>query len=167
MVGSIVQSKSGFTTSQSKGIVNGMGPGDYRELVALVILGIGGLVVYRLIQWLRETPRTADPWGQEIDDAVNRTEAVLLCHHCMTPQEHNGWFCPQCGATVGPYCNYLPFVNAFSQGEVLRAGVTERLRHSPLMVIGLVLFPVSLFAPLAPIYWFFLFRHHRDSQRAQ
>jgi hypothetical protein len=67
---------------------------------------------------------------------------------------------------VGPYCNYLPFVYIFSQGEVLRAGVTERIRHSPLIVIGFVLLSLVMCAVAAPIYWFFLFKHLRQTDPA-
>ena len=143
-----------------------MGLGNEKIVAALVILGICALAIYRVVVWLMEAPRTADPWGNEIDEALNQGEAVPLCHHCLTPQEHNGWFCPECGATVGPYCNYLPFVYIFAEGEVLRAGVTERLRRNPLIVIGFILFSLTVFAPIAPIYWFFLFKNLRHGGKA-
>jgi hypothetical protein len=137
-----------------------------QELVALVILAILGVAIYQLVQWLKEAKRTADPWGDEIGKALDEDDAVPLCHHCLTPQQHNGWFCPECGATVGPYCNYLPFVYIFSQGEVVRAGVTEHIRRSPLIVIGLVLLSLTMFALAAPFYWFFLFKHLRQEDSA-
>jgi hypothetical protein len=143
-----------------------MVPGKEQELVALVVLGMVGVAIYRLIVWLREAKRTADPWGEEVGKALDQDDAVPLCHHCFTPQQHNGWFCPECGATVGPYCNYLPFVYVFSQGEVVRAGVTEHIRRSPLIVIGLMLLSLSMFALAAPFYWFFLFRHLRKEDSA-
>ena len=87
-----------------------MTPTAEQTLAALVILGICGLTFYRLVLWVMEAPRVPDPWGKEIEDAVNHEGAVPLCHNCLAPQEHNGWFCPECGVTVGPYCNYLPFV---------------------------------------------------------
>lgn len=138
-----------------------------RIVAALVILGIFGLAFYRVVLWLMEAPRTADPWGDEVNQALDRGDAVPLCHHCLAPQEHNGWFCPECGATVGPYCYYLPYVYIFSQGEVLRAGVTERRPRSPLIVIGFVLFSLSLSAVIAPIYWFFLFKNLLHSGSAE
>ena len=137
-----------------------MGPGREQVFAALVILGISGLVICRTIFWVMASRRTPDPWPPEVDEALRQEEAVPLCHHCLTPQQHNGWFCPQCGATVGPYCNYLPYVYLFSQGEVLRAGITERLRHSPLIIIGYIVVSLGLFAfvsPLwlcLPVYWF-------------
>ncbi len=144
------------------------------ELMALVVLGIVVVALYRVVLWLMEAERTADPWGEEIDKALEQDDAVPVCHHCLTPQRHNGWFCPECGATVGPYCNYLPFVYLFSQGEVVRAGVTERFRRSPLIVVGLVLFPLAMSLSafsgfiglvLTLAYWFVLMEHmrHRDT----
>jgi hypothetical protein len=52
-------------------------------------------------------------------------------------------------------------VYIFSQGEVLRAGVTERFRPRPLIVIGYLLFSLGMFAVAAPIYWVFLFKNLR------
>ena len=82
-----------------------MALGNEHILAVLVILGAFGLAVYRFILWIMEAPRTVEPWGDEAEKAVNDEEAVPLCHHCLTPQAHNGWFCPECGAIVGPYCN--------------------------------------------------------------
>jgi hypothetical protein len=132
-------------------------------IAVLVILGFCGVAFYRFVVWVTQPSRTVDPWGKETQDAVNQAGAVPLCHHCLTPQEHNGWFCPECGATVGPYCNYMPYLYVFSQGEVLRAGVTERFRRSRFITIGFVLFSLSMCAIAAPIYWFFLFRNLRRS----
>src|SRR5215813_5978362 len=104
-----------------------------QALTALVLLAISGLAVWRLIVWLRETKCTPDPWGEDVQHAVEQEDALPLCPHCLSPQNHNGWFCPECGSTVGPYANYMPYIYVFSQGEVLRAGVTERFRHSSLI----------------------------------
>ncbi len=136
-------------------------PRNEQTLVALVILGILGVAIYRVIVWLAGAKRTADPWGDEVGKALEQDDALALCHHCFTPQQHQGWFCPECGATSGPYCNYLPYIYVFAQGEVLRAGVTERFRRRPIIVVGYVLFSLSMYAIAAPIYWFFLFRNLR------
>jgi hypothetical protein len=130
-------------------------------VTALVVLVVIAVALFRLVLSIMQAPRTDDPWGKEIDEAVNQDNAVPVCHHCLTPQEHNGWFCPECGATVGPYCNYMPYIYIFSQGEVLRAGVTERFRRSRLITIGFVLFTLGMLSVAAPIYWFFLFRNLR------
>jgi hypothetical protein len=148
-----------------------MAPGFEETLAVLVILAIGGFFIYWFIRWVSKAPRTVDPWGEQLDQEVNEQGAVSLCHHCLTPQEHNGWFCPRCGATVGPYSNYMPYIYVFSQGEVLRAGVTERLRPSALIILGFMLLSlgmfdiVGLFALALPIYWFFLFQNLRHNER--
>jgi len=133
-------------------------------VAVLAILAICGVAIYRFVLWIKEAPRTNDPWGKETEEAVNQEEAVALCHHCLTPQKHNGWFCPECGATVGPYSNYMPYIYIFSQGEVLRAGVTERIRRSWLVTTGFVLISLGMFALAAPVYWFFLFKNLRRTQ---
>jgi hypothetical protein len=63
----------------------------------------------------------------------------------------------------------LPYVYLFSEGEVLRAGVTERIRRTPLIVIGYVLLPLSIFVIAAPVYWYFLFKNlqRRDDAEAE
>src|SRR5262249_19353280 len=126
-----------------------MPPNMEHTLTALIVLGICALAVYLFVRWVMKAPRTANPWDQETEDGLNDEKALPLCHHCLTPQEHSGWFCPECGATVGPYCNYMPYIYVFSEGEVLRAGVTERLRHSPLITIGFILFSLGMFTPAA------------------
>jgi len=140
-----------------------------REIVALVILGLIGVAVYRLWRWLATAGRAIEPWDRDVDDALESPDAVPLCEHCLTPQEHAGWFCPSCGATVGPYCNYLPYVYPFSVGESLRAGVTGRLRCTWLIKIGYVLIALA-FIPvlLVPVYIGFLFvrlRPFRDEPK--
>jgi hypothetical protein len=62
----------------------------------------------------------------------------------------------------------MPYVYLFSQKEVLRAGVTERLRHTPLIVIGYILLSLGFFTVLWPlffvwiaVYWLFLVDNSR------
>jgi len=136
-----------------------MAPAQDQALTALVLLGICATAVYVFVLWVMEAPRTVNPWGKDIDEVVNRDDAIPVCHHCFTPQPHNGWFCPECGAIVGAYCNYMPYLYIFSEGEVLRAGVTERMRRVPLIVIGYIAVSIGMFAAAAPIYWFFLFKN--------
>src|SRR3954467_3978634 len=102
----------------------------------LAILGLVAAFVFRFWHWLLTCPRSPDPWGTEVEEAVEREEAVPVCPHCLTPQEHNGWFCPNCGSTSGQYGNYLPNVYIFSIGDAVRAGVQQRSRWSPLLVTG-------------------------------
>ena len=151
--------KFGFTCFRVRRNLRIMALGNEETLWVLVLLGCCGVVIYLVVHWVMEARPTANPWGTEIEEAVNDEQAVPLCHHCLTPQEHSGWFCPVCGATVGPYSNYMPYIYAFSYGEVLRAGITERIRRSAVIIIGLILLPLALVAIAAPIYWFFLFQH--------
>src|SRR5713101_7005716 len=87
------------------------------------IVGLAGAGLYAFGKWLLAGPRRPDPWGVEIEKAIEGDEAVPVCPHCLTPQEHEGWFCPGCGSVSGQYGNYLPNVYIFSIGEALRAGV--------------------------------------------
>jgi hypothetical protein len=75
----------------------------------------------------------------------------------LTPQEHNGWFCPECGSTSGQYSNYLPAVYIFSIGDAVRTGVQQRSRWTPLLVTGYVLIAFAYFSVLVPVYCLFLF----------
>ena len=138
-----------------------MRPGNEEIVAVVVILLFCGVAAYRAILWLTNAPRTPDPWGDDVEAALNQGDALPLCPHCLSPQEHNGWFCPSCGSTSGPYANYLPYVFIFSQGEALRAGVAQGTRRSPLVVAGYFLFSLSLFGLAAPVYWFFLLRNLR------
>src|SRR5690349_3607244 len=138
-----------------------MNPGSESLLTFLVLLVLIGLAIYRFVLWVIAAPRTPDPWDKELDEALEREEAVPVCHHCFTPQEQTRWFCPECGAIVGPYCNYMPYIYIFSEGEILRSGLTRPMRPGPLIVLGYVLFSLVMFAIAAPIYWFFLFKNLR------
>jgi len=124
---------------------------------ALAILGLIGLAICAFCRWLLACPRTPDPWGADVEQAVEGEGAVPVCPHCLTPQEHNGWFCPECGCTTGQYSNYLPYVYIFSIGDAVRAGVQQRGRWTPLLVVGYVLIAITYFYVLAPLYCLFLF----------
>jgi hypothetical protein len=52
----------------------------------------------------------------------------------------------------------MPYVNAFSEGEVYRSGVLEHVRRSPLLIAGYLLISLS-YLIFAPIYWFLLFKN--------
>ena len=53
----------------------------------------------------------------------------------------------------------MPYLNAFSQGEVLRNGVFDRMRASPLILVGYLLVSLKGYLVFAPVYWFFLARN--------
>ena len=129
-------------------------------------LSVGlGVLLCLMGRWLRaSSPSTPDPWPEEVASAVSDPEVQPLCHRCLTPHPDEGWFCPVCGAAVGPYNNYMPYLQIFSEGEVLRAGVTDHYRRSALVVTGYVLLSLSTLFIFAPIYWFFLMRHLREQK---
>jgi hypothetical protein len=120
-----------------------------------------------LIAWLRQTaagrlvarakafwaaPPPTDPWGREEDEAARDDDALPLCPRCLTPQAGTDWFCPKCGAAVGPYNNLMPFVNTFSIGEVARAGVRDEFRRTRFTRIGYVIFAVAAYTFAFPVY---------------
>jgi len=127
-------------------------PTPEQTLGALAILGLIGAAIYGFCQWLLACPRTPDPWGSDVEQAVAGGEAVPLCPHCLTPQEHDGWFCPECGSTTGQYGNYLPSVYIFSVGDAARAGVRQQAPWTPLLVAGYVLSAFAWLSIFAPIY---------------
>ena len=111
--------------------------------------------------WRAQFPETAGPrypWPDEIQAEVDCPDAVRVCHHCITPQEHLGWFCPECGIATGPYNNCMPFVCIFSIGEVLRAGVDEKRRFPQWVYPVYFLLGLQYYYIFAPVYWFRLFR---------
>jgi hypothetical protein len=62
---------------------------------ALAILGLIVATVFAFFRRVFACPRTPDPRGDDVEQAVEGEEAVPVCPHCLTPQQHNGWFCPE------------------------------------------------------------------------
>jgi hypothetical protein len=58
----------------------------------------------------------------------------------------------------------MPYLNVFSEGEVLRNGAADRLRKNPLIIAGYLLFSLSVYVVFAPIFWFFLFKNLNRSR---
>ena len=138
---------------------------DPNKLVAG--FAIGGLALaglWRLIAWVRDAPVTPDPWDAETDQKLSEPEAVSVCHHCFTPQPDTAWFCERCGCAVGRYNNWMPFVYIFSTGEVLRNGVTSRMRAGPLIVIGYLLYAIGNYFLFAPVYLLYFFKHLKQPE---
>ena len=131
---------------------------------APLVLGILAASLYGIVRRVAGTEPTPDPWDAEVEKATHEVQAVELCHRCLTPQEQPSWFCPACGASIGAYNNYMPFVYLFAQGEVLRVGVTDHIRPSALVVCGFVLYSIVSYLIFAPVYWYFLFRNLRKSR---
>ena len=134
-------------------------PENLGLLMLLVGTAIGGLLTYRFVVWVRESPSTPDPWGPEIETSLHESDAVPVCHRCFTPCPTRGWFCENCGGAVGPYNNYMSYINVFSEGEVFRNGVTGKVRTRPVIIAGYFLYSLHSYLIFAPVYWFFLVWH--------
>jgi len=147
------------------GLYDGIHP-DY--LLIGVILA--GFALRRLVLWIRDAPSKPNPWDTEVEQSLQRPEATPVCHRCFTPQPPGAWFCEHCGRAVGPYNNLMPYVNAFSQGEVARNGVMDRLGVNVTTVVGYVLFSFAGFVILTPLFlftplfWIFLVRNLRAAR---
>ena len=128
----------------------------------VAMLGIALLVlagIWRLILWVRAATPGPEPWGEDIEASLYAEDATPICHRCLTPHSDEAWFCEHCGSAVGTYNNWMPYVCVFSQGEIFRNGVTDKLCPSPLIIIGYLLYSLANYFAFAPIYWFFLFQN--------
>ena len=114
-----------------------------------------------------EKTTDSDPWGEEIDLQIRSEDASPVCVRCFTPQAHAQWFCPECGASTGPYNNSMEYLRLFAVGEVLRNGVNGSIRHSKLTITGYVLLSASCYFVLAPVYWYRLWEDVRRPRPAQ
>jgi len=97
------------------------------------------------------------------DDEVP-DDAVPVCHHCFTPQPHNAIFCDECGMSVGPYNNSMPFERIAALGEVLRSGVGPEARFAPLRTLGYIFVGLWNNSILAPLYFLRLYRNYQNRQ---
>ncbi len=135
-------------------------PSDPNQFVA--VLGVAGLSLaafWRLIVWVRTATPKPEPWGEEIEASLQAKDATPICHRCLTPHSDVAWFCEHCGSAVGTYNNWMPYVYVFSQGEVLRNGVAHKLRASPFLIAGYLLYSLVSYAIFAPLFWFFFFKN--------
>lgn len=139
------------------------------KIEELIPIGVLIGVLWWVIGRVRSAEPAPDPWSQEIEASVHQPDAVPVCHRCLTPQERRlaHWFCPVCGAAVGPYNNFLPYVYIFSQGEVLRQGTSGMVRSSFIIVVCYFLYSMSQYAIFAPVYWYyFIINLKRNTERA-
>jgi hypothetical protein len=139
-----------FGVSDPYQVVAGFG------MTFLCLAGLWGLIV-----WVREAPTTSDPWDAGVGQKLSEPDAVEVCPRCLTEQPRTAWFCQHCGKAVGPYNNLMPFLNVFSEGEVLRNGTTGQFRNRPLILIGYLLLTLGINPFVAPIYWFFLLSNRK------
>jgi len=91
--------------------------------------------------------------------ALHEPNAVEVCHRCFDPVNPGSWFCQKCGCAVGPYNNMMPFIQVFSEGEVLRNGLNDKMPRNALIIAGYLLYSSSMYFIFAPIYWIFFFKN--------
>ena len=125
--------------------------------IALVVLVLAGL--WRFAAWVCATPITPDPWSAEITASLELPDAQPICHRCLTAYPDDAWFCEHCGSAVGPYNNLMPYVHVFSEGEVFRNGVNDRMNASPLIIGGYFLASLASYHIFAPVYWFWFIQN--------
>ena len=147
--------------------ITGNNPIPFEELLAIFIfLGAG---IYLFARWVRGAPARPDPWENAPSPSAENAEAAAespVCLRCLTPHKPEAYFCPHCGSAVGPYNNWMPYLEVFSEGQLLRGATQPAGRFTPFIVIGYLLFSLPLFASratmfLAPIYWYLLWRNFR------
>jgi hypothetical protein len=136
------------------------GTSEPEKLVGfLAVLGLLGVAAWRGVRWLLRAQPPADPWDAQVAADIAKSDAIPLCHHCLAPHSEAADFCPECGATVGQYTNWLPYPQLFSIGHVLRIGTFGNFKRSPLTVVGFWFFGFAEYTLFAPIYWFMLLRN--------
>jgi len=140
------------------------GQSNYLKDDPAMVVGILGIailvcfVLWRFIRWLFSGPPRPDPWSDEVAAEVAKDDAVPLCHRCLAPHDSHVDFCPDCGAPVGPYTNWLPYPYLFSIGHTLRIGASGDFRRSPLTIAGFFCLGIAEYALFAPVYWFMLLK---------
>ncbi len=118
-----------------------------------------------LAHWVRAAPATPDPWAEEIEVLMQDPATPPTCLRCSITQSPGAWFCPHCGTAVGPYNNLMPYVNAFSIGEVFRSSILDRVRPGLMMWLGCVLLALHYWI-VTPFYLFWVARHFRHLRSA-
>jgi hypothetical protein len=125
-------------------------------LLGILLLCGGG--IWMLVRWFRDAPMQPDPWDAKVEAELASEKAAPMCHRCLCPHHEAEYFCPECGAPVGTYTNWLPFPYLFSIGHTLRIGTDGTYRHSPLIIAGFLLFSWleygEYFPLFVPVYWF-------------
>ena len=130
-------------------------------VVALCVYGL-----WQLIRWLVNAPHTADPWDAQISEEISKDDTTPLCHRCLAPHHPQQDFCPDCGATVGTFTNWLPYPYIFSVGHTLRLGTDGAFRRSPLTIAGFIIFAVCEYTVFAPVYLVIFFKNLLSGRQA-
>jgi hypothetical protein len=109
-------------------------------VVVLVALG-----AFRIIRWFQKAASSPDPWGPEVEAALQREDTLPLCPHCLAPQQQETWFCGECGNSIGKYNNLNPYLYAFSLGDLFRNATAGWVCPRPLVITGFLLLSVWVF----------------------
>jgi hypothetical protein len=128
-----------------------------RQLLPLVVIIALGVVVWLFTEWIHRATLTPEPWGSELDQAIENEEVPPVCPHCSATYSEADYFCPACGESVGCYNNYSPYLYIFSMGDVLRRGTSEKIQVNAFTVTGYLVLSLCQYFWLAPIYWVMFF----------
>jgi len=126
-----------------------------------------GEILGSLIRAWWHSLETPNPWPDELDIAVRAPDAITVCHHCTTPCDLPVWFCPACGAAIGPYNNVMEYINIFSVGEALRSRVGPEAHFTPFRTIAYVAVGLAEYTVFAPLYFIRLYRNFQRLKHRQ
>jgi hypothetical protein len=133
---------------------------DSDQLIGvLAILVLCSCCLVKLVRWFLGQPTQSDPWSKEIAFEIAAESSIPVCHRCLTPHDPQVDFCPDCGAPVGTYTNFLPYPYLFSIGHTLRIGTNGDFKRSRLTITGFLIFSLVEYAIFAPIYWFIFLKN--------
>jgi hypothetical protein len=112
-------------------------------------------VLWSVIQKIGNSPKTPDPWNDEVALALEDETARPLCPHCLSSHNESDNFCPSCSGPVGTFTNYLPSEYYISLGHVLRTGSDGNFKPTFVLAAGFCLAAfMGRLIVLAPFYWF-------------
>jgi len=141
------------------GTPSSLGGSDPELLVGMMATtALAGFGVWAFLKRMVREPVAPDPWNRNIAAEIETEAATPLCHRCLTAHGASADFCPDCGAAVGQYTNWLPYPYLFSLGHALRIGTSGEFRRSPFTVFGYLLFSLYEYALFAPVYWILMLR---------
>ncbi len=128
--------------------------------IGLAVLALGFL--WRFIVWIGQLPCVCRTRGtKKSKKHCTNLKRVEVCHRCNKPVPPGSWFLRALWLRVVGLLsnNLMPYVHVFSEGEVLRNGINDKLPQNALIVSGYLLVSLSMYLVFAPIYWVFLFRN--------
>jgi hypothetical protein len=125
-----------------------MGEGE-RQLLQWVALGAIVMAVRQFVLWIRDAQPRPDPWGAELETALQNEDIPLTCPHCSATHTEADYFCPGCGKSVGVYSNYSPYLYIFTLGDIMRRGTGEPFRVNWLTIGGYIFMSLQYFSVLS------------------